>query len=104
MHILPTCLQITSNSLSAIVLLNYRSVDSTNNYAIAKVRAGLAFHGNVFFAHEQFAGKGQFGRKWNAAPGQNILMSIVLEPFLTSAQQFSLSACIADACVDFLND
>ena len=80
------------------------SVDSTNNYAIAKVRAGLSFHGNVFFAHEQFAGKGQFGRKWNAISGQNILITIVLQPFLASTQQFALSACIAHACVDFLND
>src|ERR1700722_14336346 len=79
--------------------------DSTNNYTVEKVHAGLAFHGNVFFAHEQFAGKGQFGKKWNAAPNQNIIMSVVLEPdFLTVRQQFFLSVCVADACIDFLNN
>ncbi|HEX4371931.1 MAG TPA: biotin--[acetyl-CoA-carboxylase] ligase [Puia sp.] len=81
------------------------TVDSTNNYTVEKVRAGLAFHGNVFFAHEQFAGKGQFGKKWNAAPNQNIIMSVVLEPdFLAVSQQFCLSVCVADACIDFLNN
>jgi BirA family transcriptional regulator, biotin operon repressor / biotin---[acetyl-CoA-carboxylase] ligase len=81
------------------------TVDSTNNYSVQKVHAGLAFHGNVFFAHEQFAGKGQFGKKWNAAPDQNIIMSVVLEPdFLTVSQQFFLSVCVADACVDLLNN
>ena len=35
------------------------TVDSTNNYAMAKVRAGLTKHGNAWFAHIQTAGKGQ---------------------------------------------
>jgi BirA family transcriptional regulator, biotin operon repressor / biotin---[acetyl-CoA-carboxylase] ligase len=77
-------------------------VDSTNNYAMAKVREGQAFHGNVFFAHEQFAGKGQLGKKWEATPGQNIMMSIVIEPSLTTSKQFQLSVSIACACLDFL--
>jgi BirA family transcriptional regulator, biotin operon repressor / biotin---[acetyl-CoA-carboxylase] ligase len=81
------------------------TVDSTNNFAMEKVHEGLAFHGNVFFAHEQFAGRGQFGKKWNAAPDQNIMMSVVLEPdFLTVSQQFYLSVCVASACVDLINN
>ena len=79
------------------------SVDSTNNYAMAKVHAGLAFPGSVFFAHDQFAGKGQRGKTWAAEPGENIMMSIVLQPrFLTISRQFELSACIAVSCHDFL--
>ena len=80
------------------------SVDSTNNYAMAQVHAGLAFHGMVFFAHEQFAGKGQRGKVWAATTGENIMMSIVLQPFfLTTDHQFALSATIALACYDFLD-
>jgi BirA family biotin operon repressor/biotin-[acetyl-CoA-carboxylase] ligase len=82
-----------------------QTVDSTNNYTVKKVHAGLAFHGNVFFAHEQFAGKGQFGKRWNAAPNENIIMSVVLEPdFLTISQQFFLSVCVAGACIDFISE
>src|SRR5579863_9597209 len=37
------------------------SVDSTNNYAMARAHAGTASHGTLFFAHDQWAGKGQRG-------------------------------------------
>jgi BirA family biotin operon repressor/biotin-[acetyl-CoA-carboxylase] ligase len=84
--------------------IELNSVDSTNNYAMANVHAGLAFPGTVFFAHDQFAGKGQRGKTWAARPGENIMMSIVLQPgFLPVRSQFALSACIAVACHDFFN-
>lgn len=72
---------------------------------MAKVHAGLALPGTVFFAHEQLAGRGQRGRAWTSAPGQNIIMSIVLEPvFLQPMHQFRLSACVALACHEFLGN
>jgi len=81
------------------------TVDSTNNFALGKVHDGVAFHGNVYFAHDQFAGKGQFGKKWDAVPNQNIMMSVVLEPdFLEVGQQFVLNAWLAGACVSFLTE
>ncbi len=80
------------------------TVDSSNNYAMAKVHDGKAFHGNVFFAHEQTAGKGQRGKNWIANTSENIMMSIVLQPErLFINEQFLLSACIALACYDLLN-
>lgn len=86
------------------VFTEFKSVDSTNNYAMAQAHAGKAFHGNVFFAHEQTAGKGQRGKKWIAATGENIMMSIVMEPkSLSINEQFALSACIALSCYDLLN-
>jgi BirA family transcriptional regulator, biotin operon repressor / biotin---[acetyl-CoA-carboxylase] ligase len=82
--------------------IELQSVDSTNNYAMAHVHAGLAFPGTVFFAHEQFAGKGQRGKTWTTQPGENIMMSILLQPqFLAINRQFALSASIALACHDF---
>jgi len=79
------------------------SVGSTNNYAMEQVHAGLAFHGTIYFAYEQSAGKGQRGKSWTSSPGQNITMSIVLKPeFLQPVQQFILSVTIALACYDFL--
>ena len=80
-----------------------QSVDSTNNYAMAQVHAGLARHGMAIFAREQYAGRGQRGRTWVAAPGDNITMSVVLEPhFLSLSQQFQLSAALSLAIHDFL--
>jgi len=80
------------------------SVDSTNNYAMAKAHAGLAKHGDAFFAHEQTKGKGQRGKQWQTGQGENIAISIVIDPEpLQQQQQFYLSASIALACFDFFN-
>jgi BirA family biotin operon repressor/biotin-[acetyl-CoA-carboxylase] ligase len=84
--------------------IELKSVDSTNNYAMAKVHAGTASEGTIFFAHEQWAGKGQRGKSWNSLPGENIIMSVVLEPvFLSVTRQFPLSACVALACHDLFS-
>lgn len=80
-----------------------QSVDSTNNYAMAQATAGLAKHGTLFFAHDQWAGKGQRGRSWTSQPGENIILSAVLEPVaLSVSQTFALSASVALACRDLL--
>jgi BirA family biotin operon repressor/biotin-[acetyl-CoA-carboxylase] ligase len=80
------------------------SVDSTNNYAMALANSGKAKHGTLFFAHHQWAGKGQRGRTWDSQPGENIILSVVLEPvaFPPSAA-FGLSATVALACHDFFS-
>ena len=52
------------------------SVDSTNNYAMGMVHAGLAKHGMAWFANDQTAGKGQRSKQWESEPGMNIIMSI----------------------------
>jgi BirA family biotin operon repressor/biotin-[acetyl-CoA-carboxylase] ligase len=44
------------------------TVDSTNNYATGQVHAGLARHGEAWFAMNQFAGKGQRGNPGKALP------------------------------------
>ncbi|MBL0356270.1 MAG: biotin--[acetyl-CoA-carboxylase] ligase [Chitinophagaceae bacterium] len=80
------------------------SVDSTNNYAMAKVHAGLAKHGDAFFAFDQTGGKGQRGKTWHTGNGQNIAISIIIEPkSLQVAAQFKLSAAVALACYDFFS-
>ena len=78
-------------------------VDSTNNYAMAKVHAGLASHGMAWMALEQTAGKGQRGRHWESAPGKNIALSLVVDPETLCGQPpFFLSALVALACADFM--
>lgn len=77
-------------------------VDSTNNYAMAQIRAGLAKHGDAWFALEQTAGKGQRGKGWQTEPGANIILSLALQPrWLQVSQQFHLSAAVALGCYDF---
>ena len=80
------------------------TVDSTNNYAMAKVHAGMTSHGMVWFAHEQTAGKGQRGKNWETEAGKNIAMSLVLQPeTLHATQQFYLSAAVALSCFEFFS-
>ena len=78
------------------------STASTNNYAMAKVHAGLAKHGQAWFAHDQTEGRGQQGKIWESKAGQNIALSIVLQPAkLFFQRQFFFSAVVANACYDF---
>jgi BirA family transcriptional regulator, biotin operon repressor / biotin---[acetyl-CoA-carboxylase] ligase len=80
------------------------SVDSTNNYAMARAHAGLAKHGNAFFTHRQTKGKGQRGKSWQTGTAENIAISIVIDPEpLQQQQQFHLSVAVALACFDFFN-
>src|SRR6185437_8371065 len=82
-------------------LIELESVDSTNNYAMAQAHAGLASCGRVYFAHRQWAGKGQRGKVWMSEPGQNISMSLVLDPSpLLLSSQFLLGAATAIGCLN----
>ncbi len=77
-------------------------VDSANNYAMGQVQTEMAEHGAVWFTHYQSAGKGQRGKSWMAEPGQNLLMSVALEPsFLSVDNQFLLNVIIALSCCKF---
>lgn len=78
--------------------ITLKSVDSTNNYAMAQAQAGLAQHGAAWFAHEQTSGKGQRGKRWQAKPYENIILSILVTP---QGRPFLLSASIALAVFDF---
>ena len=81
-----------------VLFIELQTVDSTNNYALSKAHAGLAQHGMAVFSHEQLAGKGQRGKTWKTAKGQNIALSLLLQPGNLQVQkQFELSASIAVA-------
>lgn len=79
-------------------------VESTNNYAMGQVHAGLAAHGQAWFANEQWGGKGQRDKKWLSAKGENIIMTIVLKPDkVFKGNQFLFSAFIAGVCHRFFS-
>lgn len=75
------------------------TVDSTNNYATGQVHAGLAKHGQAWFALDQYAGKGQRGKSWKSNAGENIMMSIALHPDkVFSTKPFLFSVFVACIC------
>ena len=83
--------------------------ESTNNYAMAKLHAGMVDHGTCFLAIEQTRGRGQRGRQWLSNPGDNITMSTTFKPATAvsanvTAFPFVLSAAMALGCYDFIKD
>lgn len=79
------------------------SIDSTNNYALSRLkqsnlteRQEVLHHGSAIFAHEQYAGKGQRGKIWQSKKGENVHLSVVLNPCKISLhQQFALISLVA---------
>ena len=85
--------------------IELHTVDSTNNYAMGLVHAGMAQHGTVVFSHEQTKGRGQRNRKWVSEPRNNIALSVIIEPRgLSSSQLFLLSKTIATGTMNFFNN
>jgi BirA family biotin operon repressor/biotin-[acetyl-CoA-carboxylase] ligase len=59
----------------------FTEIDSTNRYLLDEARAG-APEGTVAVADYQVAGRGRLGRRWEAPPGSNLLVSVLLRPSL----------------------
>ncbi len=64
---------------------HYPQVASTNDIAIARGKAGAA-EGTLIIAEHQTAGRGRYGRKWEAPPGKCLLVSVVFRHRLLSDQ------------------
>jgi BirA family biotin operon repressor/biotin-[acetyl-CoA-carboxylase] ligase len=80
------------------------SIESTNIHAMKLANARLANPGTVFFAKEQYSGKGQRGRQWQSEQGRNIIMSALIEaPSPDPAGSFPLSVVTALACHDLFS-
>jgi BirA family transcriptional regulator, biotin operon repressor / biotin---[acetyl-CoA-carboxylase] ligase len=94
---------LSQSSSSAIIgepFIVLPQVESTNNYAMGLVHASLASHGTAVFTSHQTAGKGQRGKSWEATPGKNLALSIILKPGL-NFNGFTLTALIAVCCRDW---
>jgi BirA family biotin operon repressor/biotin-[acetyl-CoA-carboxylase] ligase len=92
----------TPNILIGAPLIELSTIDSTNIYAMAQIKAGLAKSGSCYTADFQTNGKGQHGRVWESSKGQNLLSSYILElntldalKNWTPADQIGFSAAIA---------
>ena len=76
--------------------VHHRATDSTNARARELAAAG-APHGTIVTANEQSAGRGRQGRTWLAAPGEALLMSMVVRD-LTPILPLATAVAVADAC------
>ena len=77
----------------------FDSLDSTNRYLLDEARAG-APEGVVAVADHQTAGRGRLGRTWEAPPGANLLLSVLLRPALEPAARHLVTTAVALAAVD----
>jgi len=67
-----------------------------------QVNTGQITPGTAWFAMEQTAGKGQRGKQWLSPPGENIMLTLALQPNgLPLSRQFMLSVAVALGAADF---
>lgn len=59
------------------------------------IDANTAESGLLILANAQLSGKGQRGKKWVAAAGESLLMSLILRPDLTLQQQTQFMTAVA---------
>lgn len=86
-------------------LVELDEVDSTNNYAMRAISAGMAEHGWAVRANFQTAGRGQMGNEWVSPRGENILCSVVLSLLGQDLRrQFVLNATLCSAITGFLRE
>ena len=75
---------------------------STNSEAQALIVQNRASEGCTVITDFQTAGRGQRGNQWEAAPAENLMLSVVWQPtFLAPAQQFQLSQAVALGVLDW---
>lgn len=71
------------------------SVDSTNDYLIRAFQQGRLSGTVAVFAHQQTAGRGRAGRRWQAEPGASLCLSLAV-PLAGAALPF-LPLCVGVA-------
>ena len=76
---------------------------STNSVVKELLLKGNAEEGLLVVSDYQSSGRGQGFHAWHSRPGENLLMSLLVQPeFLSASDQFLLSVCASLAICDFL--
>ncbi|NNC95900.1 MAG: biotin--[acetyl-CoA-carboxylase] ligase [Chitinophagales bacterium] len=85
------------------VLIELDDSPSTNMYAHELLSKNRPIEGTAIIAHNQYQGKGQYGKKWISESGKNLTLSVILYPdFLKIEDQFYLNKLVCIALVEFL--
>ncbi len=58
-------------------VLSYNRLESTNTVAMARIKSGIAQHGDIIMANYQQKGKGQGQNEWFSTEGNNLLVSFI---------------------------
>ena len=86
---------------SEIVVVDETS--STNDLAW-EAEAHGAPEGFVVFAERQTAGRGQYGRRWESAPYQGLLFSVLLRPSITLNESPRLTSLLAGVVAAIISE
>lgn len=79
--------------------------ESTNTEAQQLLIKNEATEGCTVVTAAQTKGRGQRGNSWEAEPGKNITLSVILSPsFLLARQQFQLNFSVSLAVLDLLRE
>ncbi|MEI6683226.1 MAG: biotin--[acetyl-CoA-carboxylase] ligase [Bacteroidota bacterium] len=86
-------------------IFEFDRVDSTNAVADQVFQERDPAGGEVVWAHDQYAGRGQHDHTWESEPGKNLSFTVILRPrFLAPHRQFLLNKAVALAVADFVTD
>jgi BirA family biotin operon repressor/biotin-[acetyl-CoA-carboxylase] ligase len=78
---------------------------STNTLALELSQQPTIPDGTIVITNNQTAGRGQRGNTWQAQPGQNLTLSVILKPsFLPVKDQFYLNIFTSLAVQDVISD
>ena len=81
-------------------------IESTNGLAMTQLAKGAASNATLYIANHQTAGKGRFENVWESAPGEDLLLSLVIEPTVDAAvwphMSFPLGLAIRNALNGFV--
>lgn len=84
-------------------LYRFKTVDSTNVEAKKGYATGTYKTGAVIVAESQWQGRGQLQTKWHDSPGNNLMFTLVFEPYRLLAKHFfRLNQAVSLAITDIL--
>jgi BirA family biotin operon repressor/biotin-[acetyl-CoA-carboxylase] ligase len=85
------------------VMIHCEKVSSTNDLASVMLRGEKPVEGTVITAAFQEGGRGQKGNSWESEPDKNLLMSVILYPFMIRPEeQFVISQMVSLAVYDLV--
>ena len=84
-------------------IIKLSSVDSTNEYLLSLKESDIFSEGLVVVSDYQTNGKGQYDNKWLSNEGENLLVSVLLEPQININHQFDICKLASLSIVDLLN-
>ncbi len=84
---------------SPFTVHRFATITSTNSYLVELAAEG-APAGTVAVAAHQSAGRGRLGRRWEAPPGANLLLSVLLRPHMPPGGLHLCSAVVALAVAE----